>query len=85
MNKQIDIKQVAERWGISSRSVYRMIETGILPAKTTARPIPVYSYSVDGYLVDKVEKALQLQGKQSPRKIKKLIKENLHDVKSNKN
>lgn len=67
------IEEVAKKLGISSRSVYRMIDSGVLPAKMQARKITIYAWVVDDKLVEKVSS--RLQGATLPREVIKIIKE----------
>lgn len=56
------VSQVATSWGISSRQVYRLIESGVLPAVAKARDHPVMGYEVDAALVATVYGALERLG-----------------------
>jgi len=71
------IHDVADEWGISYRSVYRMVKDGTLPAsmRSRDRPITVTEelLDVDDSLVLDVK--TRILGKSTPARIKRIIKE----------
>ena len=71
------VEDAAKAWGISSRSVYRMIKDGTLPTSIKARDRPVVinstRYDVDDALVQSVKHRIQSRTS-SPVSVRKIIK-----------
>lgn len=53
------VTEVARELGVSTRTVYRLIQGGNLPAKVVTRNRPVTGYDVDESLVSKIKEKLQ--------------------------
>jgi len=67
------IDEVAKKWNISQRSVYRMIKRGTLVVKIAPIKTTIYAWSIDEKLVEEV--ARKLQGKASPKDVEKILED----------
>jgi stalled ribosome rescue protein Dom34 len=70
------IEYVAKEWGISSRTVYRLVERGLLPAEIITVSIPQECYDIAVITVSRVSEMLK-QKRKSKKKTTTLIREYL--------
>jgi excisionase family DNA binding protein len=67
------VGEVAKLWGISKRSVYRMIEEGTLQAVVAERQVPIEGYAVADRVVDDVRFLLLSEEECSPQAVRRLL------------
>lgn len=70
------IDDVADTWGISTRTVYRLIERGLLPAEIVTIQVPQDCYDIPATMMSRVEEMLKHKGK-TKKKDTTLIREYL--------
>jgi len=73
------VENVAYEWNISTRTVYRLIERGLLPAEIVTIQIPQECYDIPATTVSRV--AEMLKQKKSKKKATTLIREYLAQFK----
>jgi DNA-binding LacI/PurR family transcriptional regulator len=74
------VDKVAQNWGVSRRTVYRLINDKLIPSTITKRKITVECQSIDYQLVTEVNRRLQRYKKRNTSAIKKI----LNEIKQNK-
>ena len=52
------VAEVAKRWGISTRSIYRMIDMGLIPTYQALTERPIFCTHVDEQFVEEVQQLL---------------------------
>ena len=68
------VTEVAKEWGISTRTIYRMIRADIIPVYSDIASRPIMCFHVDKQLVEKVKRLLA--GKEvNPDVIRTIIQE----------
>ena len=67
------VNEVAKAWGISKRSVYRMIAEQVLPAIVTERQVLIEGYAVADHVVDDVRYLLLSEEERSPQTVRRLL------------
>ena len=69
------IADAAKQWGISERSLYRLVQEGIIPATVRVRDSPLVGYDIEEDLVSMVKAGIQDSGKNpTPELVRKIIK-----------
>ena len=68
------VTEAAKKLGISERSVYRLINEGVLPATVRPRDRPVLGYELDDGFIINIQKFLASGGmSSSPARVREVV------------